>query len=101
MPASPTIWPKHIPPLTSEQKVIRDDFMKYWHEVLPRRYGLIERFNHSYSVKKSGADFFSTLEIGAGLGEHLQHERLTDEQRRNYVALDIRRNMVDVLAERF
>jgi SAM-dependent methyltransferase len=98
---SQTIWPKHIPPLTPEQKVISDDFMKYWHEVLPRRYGLIDRFNHNYSVRRSGDSFRSTLEIGAGLGEHLHYERLTQEQRRNYVAVDIRGNMLDVLAERF
>ena len=29
-------WPKTFPPLTPEQKRISDDFMKYWHEVLPK-----------------------------------------------------------------
>ncbi|TAN50662.1 MAG: class I SAM-dependent methyltransferase, partial [Rhodospirillales bacterium] len=32
-------WPKTLPVLTVEQQRIRDDFMHYWHEVLPRKYG--------------------------------------------------------------
>src|SRR5215470_14444673 len=43
-------WPKTFPVLTPEQRATSDDFMRYWHEVLPRRYGLIERFNHGYAV---------------------------------------------------
>src|SRR5690349_20198224 len=41
-------WPKTFPPLTEEQKRISDDFMKAWHEVLPQKYGVIEKFNHGY-----------------------------------------------------
>ena len=62
--------------------------MKYWHEVLPRRFGLVERFNHSYAVRHAPSRFRRTLEIGAGLGEHLHHERLTGEQEENYYALE-------------
>jgi SAM-dependent methyltransferase len=101
MTNSRTVWPKHIPPMTAEQKFISDDFMQYWHEVLPRRYGVVERFNHSYPVRASGNNFLSTLEIGAGLGEHLEYEKLTDEQRRAYVALDVRQNMLDALVARY
>src|SRR5688572_20691617 len=59
-------WPKTLPPLTDEQKCISDDFMKYWHEVLPKNFGVIEKFNHGYSVKTAPANFLRTLEIGAG-----------------------------------
>ena len=94
-------WPKSLPPLSPAQQQISNDFMQYWHEVLPRRYGMIERFNHQYAVKRSGTDFATTIEIGAGLGEHLEYEQLTEAQRRNYVAVDIRQNMVDELQRRY
>jgi SAM-dependent methyltransferase len=87
-------WPKKFAPLTPDQARISDDFMKYWHEVLPRRYGLVDEFNHNYVVKSSPKDFVRTLEIGSGTGEHLKYERLSDIQRKNYVAVDIRENMV-------
>ncbi len=50
-------WPKVLPPLSDEDQVVFDDFMKRWHEVLPQRYGLIERFNHSFPVKYSNPGF--------------------------------------------
>src|SRR5262245_38236204 len=94
-------WPKVFPPLTAEQEAIRDDFMKHWHEVLPKRYGLIERFNHNYSLRAGPRDFLRTLEIGAGLGEHLSYERLTPEQERHYHALELRENMCREVRRRF
>lgn len=48
-------WPKTFPPLTPEQQRISDDFMKHWHEVLPRKFGVIDRFNHSYPVRHTAA----------------------------------------------
>jgi len=102
-PVAPTQgkWPKTFPPLTDEQQRISDDFMKHWHEVLPRRFGRIEKFNHGYPVKHAPANFLRTLEIGAGLGEHLEYERLTDEQECNYYAVELRPNMTAALKERF
>jgi SAM-dependent methyltransferase len=88
-------WPKRLPPLTAEQQRISDDFMRHWHEVLPRRYGVVESFNHSYPVRQAPRDFRRTLELGVGLGEHLAYEKLTPEQEREYVAVDIRPNMVE------
>lgn len=94
-------WPKRFPPLTEEQKRISDDFMKYWHEVLPRRYGLVDDFNHKFVVDSAPANFVRTLEIGAGLGEHLAYERLTKSQMDNYYAVDIRENMIAELHRRY
>lgn len=74
--------------------------MKHWHEVLPGRYGIVDRFNHLYPVRHAPADFRATLEIGAGLGEHLDYEKLTPEQASNYWAIDIRANMVEELNRR-
>jgi SAM-dependent methyltransferase len=88
-------WPKVLPPLTAEQQRISDDFMKRWHEELAgrSRYGLIEKFNHAFPVKYSRRGFKTTLEFGAGLGEHLRYERLTPEQEENYYANELRENM--------
>ena len=96
-----TVWPKALSPLTEEQQRISDDFMKYWHEVLPRKYGILDRFNHGYPVQHSPRQFRTTLEIGAGLGEHLAHENLSEEQERCYVALEVRETMATRIRERF
>jgi SAM-dependent methyltransferase len=94
-------WPKSFPPLTEEQQRISNDFMKHWHEVLPARYGILDHFNHKYPVAHAPRTFQRTLEIGAGLGEHLLYEKLTPEQEADYHAVDIRPNMVARLQERF
>lgn len=98
---TPSKWPKKIAPLTPEQRLISDDFVKYWHEVLPRRYGVVEKFNQLYPVRRSLKGFVRTLEIGAGTGEHLEFETLTPHQQVNYVAVDIRENMVAEIRKRF
>jgi SAM-dependent methyltransferase len=94
-------WPKTFPELTADQKRISDDFMKYWHEVLPKRYGIIEKFNHNYPVRHAPKNFRTTLEIGAGLAEHLKFEKLNPEQRANYTALELRKNMVEAIRMQF
>ena len=63
------IWPKAIPSLTPEQQRISDDFMRYWHEVLPRRYGLVEEFNQRYAVQQGNLHVCSR---GAG-GRAMDH----------------------------
>ena len=94
-------WPKIQPPLTSEQQRISDDFMKLWHEVLPRRFGIVEIFNHNFPVKNSQPGFKTTLEIGAGLGEHLNYEKLTPDQEKNYYTLELRENMAAAIRKNF
>jgi SAM-dependent methyltransferase len=94
-------WPKVLPPLTEEQQRISHAFMKLWHEELPKKYSSIERFNHQFPVKFSTRGFGATLEIGAGLGEHIEYEELSAEQRRNYHALELRPNMAAVIREKF
>ena len=94
-------WPKVLPPLTEEQERISDDFMKLWHETLPKRFSLIETFNHNFPVKYSRPGFKRTLEIGAGLGEHLHYETLTAEQEKNYYANEFRENMAKEIRRQF
>jgi SAM-dependent methyltransferase len=88
-----TKWPKSLPQLTDEQQSIRDDFMKQWLEVLPRRFGVIEEFNHRYPLRTYNKGL-KTLEIGAGLGAHLRYEDTDDQE---YVALELRQNIADAL----
>jgi SAM-dependent methyltransferase len=104
MPASPASkWPKVLPPLTPEQKQRSDEFMKMWHVELAGqpRYGLIESFNHNFPVKHSQPGFKTTLEIGAGLGEHLHYEKLTAEQEQNYHCNEYRENMAAEIRRRY
>jgi SAM-dependent methyltransferase len=87
--------------MTSEQKRISDEFMKLWHQELPARFGFVENFNHSFPVKHSRPGFRASIEIGAGLGEHLHYEKLTPEQEENYVAVELRENMAQEIRRRF
>jgi SAM-dependent methyltransferase len=94
-------WPKVFPPLNADQEKIRDEFVKMWHEVLPKKYGRIERFNHGYPVRHRPEQFLRTLEIGAGLGEHLEHEQLTPEQEGEYCSLELRENTCEEIRRRY
>ncbi len=94
-------WPKTLPPLTADQKRISDEFMKLWHEVLPQRFGVVEKFNHNFPVRHSQEQFTTTLEIGAGLGEHVHYEKLTTEQEKAYYALELRENMAAEIRKNF
>jgi ubiquinone/menaquinone biosynthesis C-methylase UbiE len=97
-----TKWPKTLPVWTPDQAAIADDFMRYWHEqVLHQRYGAVERFNHEYVVRHAPREFSSTLEIGAGLGDHIKYERMSAAQTAQYTALELRDNMAAAIKERF
>lgn len=94
-------WPKSMPVLSPEQEAIREDFMHHWHEVLPRSYGLLERFNHGFPasarVERPGATV-RTLEVGAGFGAHLAFEDLS---RQEYTVLELRASMAERITERY
>jgi len=91
-------WPKRLPVLTEEQQRIRADFMAHWLEVLPRRYGLLEKFNHGYPLRSRAAGA-RTLELGAGLGAHLAFEDLTGPG--EYVALEHQAPLAERLAAKY
>ncbi len=62
--------------------------MGLWHEELPSKYALIERFNHgALSVLPNDREHWKTLEIGAGIGGHLPFEDLA---RQEYHVLEFR-----------
>ena len=95
-PRGTGVWPKRLPQLSDEQRRVRDQFMTRWLEVLPNRYGLIERFNHNYPLE--GNPTGRTLEIGAGLGEHLRYEDLS---RQEYYAVELREELREAIHERY
>ncbi|MBF0299334.1 MAG: class I SAM-dependent methyltransferase [Oligoflexia bacterium] len=89
-------WPKKVPILTEEQKRISDDYMAFWLANLRSKYGILDKFDHNFIVHASNKfNFISTLEIGCGIGEHIKYENLSPLQKKNYVGIDIRENMVE------
>jgi SAM-dependent methyltransferase len=92
------LWPKAFPALTLQQEAISQDFVKHWHEILPR-FGFVEKFNHDYPAKNAVIPkHCRTLEVGAGLGGHLAYENLTTQ---DYHCIELRRNMAEELKRRF
>jgi SAM-dependent methyltransferase len=94
-------WPKPPAVLTAEQKAVADEFMMLWHEILPSRYQLLERFNHGYPARQRprlGGDRIRTLEIGGGLGEHIAFEDLSGQ---DYYVNELRPSMAERIVERF
>lgn len=98
MTAPVSKWPKQLPPLSPEQQRIRDEYVAYWHTVLPRRFGAVETFNHGWpaALRRRGE---RTLEIGAGLGEHLEFEPTPESG--EYVAVELREPMADEIRQRY
>ena len=91
------LFPKILPSLTEEQKIIKDDFMAHWLKVLRKNYNIVDNFNHKVVSKNRQKDFLTTLEIGAGIGEHLNYEDLSIKQKKNYYALEKRENVISIL----
>jgi SAM-dependent methyltransferase len=99
--ATLTKWPKTQVPLTAEEETAWEGFFTLWHEVLPKRYRMIERFNHSFPIRHARPDVRETLEIGAGLGGHLEHERLSPSEERSYFAVELRASMAEQIRIRY
>ena len=92
-------WPKTPVLLTEDEKKIKNQFMVQWHEILPNKYALIERFNHFNGFKREGVSrTCRILEIGAGLGAHMEFE---DTINNDYHALELRPDMAERAQRRF
>jgi SAM-dependent methyltransferase len=96
----PGQWPKILPTLTPEQQHIREDFYNVWLTELPKRHGIVERFNHTYPLRslKMLQGRIRTLDIGAGRGEHIGYEDLS---RQEYTALEVRPALAEQIQARF
>jgi SAM-dependent methyltransferase len=98
---STTKWPKVRPTLTEEQESVWEDFFTLWHEVLPRRYRVVERFNQAFPTRYQHSGVRTTLEIGAGMGAHLDHERPTPERERDYYVIELRESLAKHIREKY
>jgi SAM-dependent methyltransferase len=90
-------WPKQLPSFTEEEQRVRDAFMARWLEYLPTRGGFVERFNHGYPLT-AGKTTGRTLEIGAGLGAHLEYE---DPETQEYYAVELLPELADGIKRRY
>jgi SAM-dependent methyltransferase len=92
-------WPKHVPELSSAQQSITDNFVHYWHTVLPRKYATIEKFNHTYPLRHVPQHSqWRTLELGAGIGGHIAFEPLDCQE---YHCIELREPMAALIRQRF
>jgi SAM-dependent methyltransferase len=92
-------WPKVLTPLTAEQRRISDEWMKEWHEKHLGKFGAIEWFNHGYPMSRHpDRRGLRTLDIGAGIGEHLAVEGIAGQ---DYYAIEFRPEMAAKMRERF
>ena len=94
----PTSWPKVPPALSAEQLAAREKYMRLWHEQLPQKYGVVERFNHGFAAGLALPTPCRTIEIGAGLGEHAAYEKLDRQQ---YHFLEYREEFCRELKRRY
>jgi SAM-dependent methyltransferase len=95
---SKVTWPKVRPDLTPEQETVMADwYSTFLGEVLPGRFGWIDRFNHSYAAH-SGQPGDRTLEIGPGNGSHLAFENLDDHV--EYVGVELRETLSKQIVDR-
>ena len=62
------LFPKKIPKLTSEQKLIKDDFMEHWLKVLRKKYGIVDKFNPISVVISMSKNFLSTSPLNIIVG---------------------------------
>lgn len=98
-----TAWPKPASDLTPEEEKIQDDWQHFWHEINRTKYSAVAEFGHRYVVSRRDAVWggnaprVRTLEIGPGLGEHLNYEGLADNQWADYTAVELRENMAATL----
>jgi SAM-dependent methyltransferase len=91
-------WPKIPPVLSGEQLAAREKFMGLWLQELPKKYGINERFNHVGGFKHSVPPGCRTLEIGAGLGAHIEYEDLSNQV---YTANEMRPELAERIQVRF
>jgi SAM-dependent methyltransferase len=89
-------WPKKVARLSAEQQRIQDDWLRHYHEHLSDEHRHIVCFNHEYVARSARPG--RTLEIGAGLGEHLRYEDLNTQE---YHAVELRETMAEAIRRDF
>lgn len=98
MTASPK-WPKQRPELSTRQiSVMEDWYATFLNDVLPGKFGWIDRIGHQYAMR-SLLPGGRTLEIGPGNGSHITMEPLVDQN--EYVALELRESLSRQIIEQY
>ncbi len=83
MSSKKSLFPKVLPELTNEQELIKKWlFGTLVKKFLGKKYTIVDNFNHKVVSKNRPENFLTTLEIGAGIGEHLNYEKLNDNQKK-------------------
>jgi SAM-dependent methyltransferase len=91
-----TSWPKPVAQLTDERRRIKEEWLHSFHEQLSDEHPRIVRFNHEYAARSARPG--RTLEIGAGLGEHLRYEDLAAQE---YHAVELLEKMAAAIRRDF
>lgn len=78
-----------------------EDWQAYFLGIIKGRYGGVISFGHHYVLDHTPSGRARTLEIGAGLGEHLVLEKERPDLRQGYMALDVRPEMLAALHAEF
>jgi SAM-dependent methyltransferase len=83
--------------LSPQQSAALDDwYTEFLGNVLPGRYGWIERFNHEYALRSAKPNA-RTLELGPGNGSHLKLEDLDAHE--EYVGLELRASLAEQISD--
>lgn len=91
-------WPKKIPELTEEQIAIKKDWVAYWLNAYGKKFEYVEKFNHSYPAEIGVFPHCKTLEVGAGLGDHLKYEDFSSQE---YTALEIVPEYAKIIKDKY
>jgi SAM-dependent methyltransferase len=73
-----------------------DWYTNFLGDVLPGKYGWIDRFNHTYAARSAHAGA-RTLEIGPGNGSHLQFENIAEQD--EYIGIELRESLSSQMAD--
>ena len=90
-------WPKRLPPLSGEQERIHREFITYWLEVLPAKYGFVEAYHRKF-ILENMVNRGRALEIGAGVGAQIPHLLAHSSE---YAAVEIEPDRVEAIRRRF
>ena len=101
MTGTTTKWPKVLPPVTPGEQGDLDDFMRRGTRCcrVATGWSIGSTTRFRCATRSSRPGFRTTIEIGAGLGEHLSSRASSAEQEHDYVAVELRENMADRLSE--
>jgi 2-polyprenyl-3-methyl-5-hydroxy-6-metoxy-1,4-benzoquinol methylase len=97
----PPKWPKPTQKKNKYQQEVDVDWQAYFYGINRKQYSAFVNFGHQYVTRHHKPDFVTTLEVGAGVGEHFHYEHLTPEQKKNYWVNEISPEKIKELNQRW